>query len=142
MIIKSIVVGCFFLTPPPFRLTGVECDDLVVLSNGDPVLFDKIKSKEEAENLGAWIHHLLGVEAHEMVEEEEVKVKEIVEDILNESVDLLAEAEEEDNHEKNSISLLEEGNDMYNRVVHKLNVVTSGGYPAIKKDSVASHKCN
>ena len=80
----------------------------MVLSNGDPVLFDKIKSKEEAENLGAWIHHLLGVEAHEMVEEEEVKVKEIVEDILNESVDLLAEAEEEDNHEENSISLLEE----------------------------------
>ena len=80
----------------------------MVLSNGDPVLFDKIKSMEEAENLGAWIHHLLGVEAHKMVEEEEVKVKEIVEDILNESVDLLAEAEEEDNHEENSISLLEE----------------------------------
>lgn len=80
----------------------------MVLSNGDPLLFDKIKSKEEAENLAAWIHHLLGVEAHEMVEEEEVKVKEIVEDILNESVDLLAEAEEEDNHEENSISLLEE----------------------------------
>ena len=78
----------------------------MVLSNGDPVLFGKIKSKEEAENLGAWIHHLLGVEAHDMVEEEEVKVKEIVEDILNESVDLLAEAEEEDNHEENSISLL------------------------------------
>ena len=90
-----------------FRLTGVECDDFVVLSNGDPVIFGKIKSKEEAENLGAWIHHLLGVEAHEVVKEEEkVKVKEIVEDILNESVDLLAEAEEEDNHEENSISLL------------------------------------
>ena len=90
-----------------FRLTGVECDDFVVLSNGDPVIFGKIKSKEETENLGAWIHHLLGVEAHEVVkEEEEVKVKEIVEDILNESVDLLAEAEEEDNHEENSISLL------------------------------------
>ena len=53
---------------------------MVVLSNGDPVTFDKIKSKEEGENLGAWIHHLLGVEAHEMVEEEEVKVKEIVEE--------------------------------------------------------------
>ena len=74
---KSIVDNCSFLTSP-LRLTGVECDDLVVLSNGDPVLFDKIKSKEEAENLAAWIHHLLGVEAHEMVEEEEVKVKEIV----------------------------------------------------------------
>ena len=77
----------------------------MVLSNGDPVTFARIKSKEEADNLGAWINHLLGVQVEK---EEEVKVKEIVEDILNESFDLLEEAAEEENDEANDSGLLDE----------------------------------
>ena len=45
----------------------------MVLSNGDPVTFARMKSKEEADNLTAWINHLLGVQVEK---EEEVKVKE------------------------------------------------------------------
>ena len=76
-----------------------------MLSNGDPVTFGKIKSKDEADNLGAWINHLLGVQVETEEEVEEVKAKEIVEDILNKSFGLLEEAEEE---KANDSSLLEE----------------------------------
>ena len=71
-------------------------EDLVVLSNGDPVTFARIKSKEEADNLSAWINHLLGVQVEEV---DEVKVKEIVEDVLNKSFDLLEEAEEDESND-------------------------------------------
>ena len=89
-------------------MTGGDAEDLVVLSNGDPVTFARIESKEEADNLAAWINHILGVQVEKEEEVQKVKVKEIVEDILNESFDLLEEAEEEEKDEVNDSGLLEE----------------------------------
>ena len=81
----------------------------MVLSNGDPVTFARIESKEEANNLAAWINHILGVQVEKEEEVQKVKVKEIVDDILNESFDLLEEAEEEEEKDEvNDSGLLEE----------------------------------
>ena len=97
----------FTFSPP--RLTGGDAEDLVVLSNGDPVTFARIESKEEADNLAAWINHILGVQVEKEEEVQKVKVKEIVDDILNESFDLLEEAEEEEEKDEvNDSGLLEE----------------------------------
>ena len=59
----------------------------MVLSNGEPVNFGRVKSREEEDNIRVWINHLLGVHVHEGVEE----VVEMMEGVLDESVNLLEE---------------------------------------------------
>ena len=59
----------------------------MVLSNGEPVNFGRVKSGEEEDNIRVWINHLLGVHVHEGVEE----VVEMMEGVLDESVNLLEE---------------------------------------------------
>ena len=59
----------------------------MVLSNGEPVNFGRVKSWEEEDNIRVWINHLLGVHVHEGVEE----VVEMMEGVLDESVNLLEE---------------------------------------------------
>ena len=59
----------------------------MVLSNGEPVNFGRVKSREEEDYIRVWINHLLGVHVHEGVEE----VVEMMEGVLDESVNLLEE---------------------------------------------------
>ena len=59
----------------------------MVLSNGEPVNFGRVKSREEEDHIRVWINHLLGVHVHEGVEE----VVEMMEGVLDESVNLLEE---------------------------------------------------